>query len=116
MMRLGESASPTGLRSESWQPARRLTTSWRRSGRSADRRSFPKAELRVRIGDRSQKLKDEPDNLAYFDDLAVAYNLLVSIYVQTDRLPEALKELDTVLAKNPQYAPALSPPVSSRVA
>ena len=40
-------------------------------------------------------------------NLAVVYNLLVSIYVQTNQLPEALKELDTVLAKNPQYGPAL---------
>src|SRR5438477_11600428 len=40
-------------------------------------------------------------------NLAAAYNLLVAIYVQTNKLPEALKELETVLAKNPQYSPAL---------
>jgi len=40
-------------------------------------------------------------------NLGVAYNLLVAIYVQTSRLPEALKELNIVLAKNPRYVPAL---------
>ena len=40
-------------------------------------------------------------------NLAIAYNLLVSTYVQTNRLPEALKQLEAVLAKNPNYAPAL---------
>ena len=37
-------------------------------------------------------------------NLAVAYNLLVAIYVEANKLPEALKELKTVLAKNPQDA------------
>src|SRR5437660_10652403 len=40
-------------------------------------------------------------------NLAAAYNLLVAIYVQANKLPEALKELETVLVKNPQYSPAL---------
>src|SRR5205085_12622499 len=40
-------------------------------------------------------------------NLAAAYNLLVAIYVHTNKLPEALKELETVLAKIPQYSPAL---------
>ncbi len=38
-------------------------------------------------------------------NLAAAYNLLVAIYVEANKLPEALKELDTVLGKNPQYSP-----------
>src|SRR5437868_7103229 len=39
-------------------------------------------------------------------NLAAAYNLLVAIYVEANKLPEALKELETVLGKNPQYSPA----------
>ena len=46
---------PSSVRSRTWQAANRSTTSWRRSGRSAARRSTDeqKAELRKRIGDRS---------------------------------------------------------------
>src|SRR5438477_4218265 len=40
-------------------------------------------------------------------NLGSAYNLLVAIYVEANKIPEALKELETVLAKNPQYSPAL---------
>src|SRR5439155_20831118 len=40
-------------------------------------------------------------------NLAAPYNLLVAIYVQTNKLPNALKQLETVLAKNPQYSAAL---------
>src|SRR5437016_12909555 len=40
-------------------------------------------------------------------NLGAPCSLLVAIYVQTNKLPEALKELETVLAKNPQYSPAL---------
>jgi len=40
-------------------------------------------------------------------NLAAAYNLLVAIYVEANKLPDALKELETVLGKNPQYSPAL---------
>ena len=40
-------------------------------------------------------------------NLGAAYNLLVAIYVEANKIPEALKQLETVLAKNPQYPPAL---------
>src|SRR5437588_2280949 len=40
-------------------------------------------------------------------NLGAPYNLLVAIYVQTNKLPEALKELETVLATHPHYSPAL---------
>src|SRR6266581_8717990 len=58
-------------------------------------RNFPAAETALR-----KAIELDPN-------LAAPYNLLVAIYVQTNKLPDALKELETVLAKNPQYSPAL---------
>jgi len=40
-------------------------------------------------------------------NLASAYNLLVATYVESNKLPEALRELEAILAKNPQYPQAL---------
>jgi len=41
-------------------------------------------------------------------NLGPAYNLLVSIYVVTNKLPQALSELQTMLQKNPKNAAAIT--------